>query len=137
MLGLLGVAPFVVLAVARPLGQSLIGGDSWWRAYGAVILSFMGGAQWGLTAARSPGPGSDAVRGFSVSILPAIVAWLSLAADGRPGLAMMLAAFLLLLGYDLWTVGQGQAPPWYGRLRIILTLAVAACLSVSLFTIRA
>lgn len=126
VLGLLGLVPFVAFAAAvrtglvLPADQARIGAV----LYGVVILCFMGGAQWGLaTAAPRPRP-----RAFIVSVAPALLAWASLALDARLSLLLLTGGFAALLAYDLWTVRQGEAPPWYGRLRIGLTGVVAACL---------
>jgi hypothetical protein len=43
---------------------------------------------------------------------------------------MLAAAFLLVLAQDRRLADQGEAPPWYPRLRWPLTLIVVACLLV-------
>jgi hypothetical protein len=92
--------------------------------YGAVILSFMGGVQWGLAVASG---GSD-LRRYGISVVPALLAWLGLYLGALNGLLVVAAAFAALLAYDLWTVRRGEAPAWYGRLRVRLTVAVLAML---------
>jgi hypothetical protein len=130
VLGWLGVLPFLFFAASSALNGHVIGGADWWRAYGAIILSFMGGAQWGLAVA--PNGSAARLRRFSISVLPALVGWLSLAVQPRPAVALQLAGFAALLAYDLWTVRLGEAPGWYGGLRRQLSIAVMLCLGISL-----
>jgi hypothetical protein len=131
-LGLFGVVPFAACALqvasGWPLGGRMTGPALFLLLnYGAVILSFMGGAQWGLAVASSSS-GTEAWRRYGVSVLPALLGWLGLWIGARSGLLLMTAGFAMLLTYDLWTVAQGEAPAWYGRLRIVLTAAVVGSL---------
>ena len=128
-LGVAGVIPFAGLA-----GLILVGGAGLvapeqaarvLQVYGAVILSFLGGAQWGLTSASRQGPSG---RGLAVSVLPALFAWATFLISGNLALVALAAAFLALMLYDLWTVRRGETPGWYGRLRVGLSLAVISCL---------
>lgn len=132
VLGWLGVLPFAGLAASIAAGSAL-GAARDLNAlgfYGAVILSFMGGAQWGL-ALRPSGDAPDLWRRLAISVLPALVAWVGLAA--LPVVAMcsvQAAAFALILTYDIATVRWGWAPAWYARLRAPLTAVVVVCLLV-------
>jgi hypothetical protein len=94
-----------------------------------VILSFMGGVQWGLAVAQDAGA-NDATRWrrYGVSVLPAFVAWSGVWFTGRTGLLLLAIGFAALLAYDLLTVSRGEAPRWYGELRIVLTIVVVAAL---------
>jgi hypothetical protein len=67
-------------------------------------------------------------RAYGISVLPSFVAFAGLWVGGRLGLLMFAAGFAVLTFYDLWTVSKGEAPGWYGRLRIALTSVVVACL---------
>lgn len=133
LLGAAGVIPFAGLALVIALGGvGLLApeqAERVLRLYAALILSFMGGAQWGLATARDRGA---SVRPLAVSVLPALFAWATFLIPSGPGLLALSAAFLALMLYDLWTVRRGEAPVWYGRLRIGLTLAVVAALQVAL-----
>lgn len=131
LLGWLGLLPFLALALGGFISLPAIGRDPLWRTYAAIILSFMGGVQWGLAVGSSPGHPGAAQR-YAVSVTPALVAWASLALPPAPSLSLLLLGFLALLAYDLWTVRSGAAPPWYARLRIQLTSVVSLCLAVGL-----
>ncbi len=131
LLGWAGVLPFAALTAAVALrtplpldpGRLLLG-------YGAAILSFMAGAQWGLTVRAQDGS-DQGWRGYAVSVLPALLAWAALAMPARIGFATLAAGFAALLAYDLWTVRRGTAPAWYGRLRVQLTAAVVLLLGAA------
>ncbi|MFT4933515.1 MAG: hypothetical protein ACI9LT_000183 [Pseudoalteromonas distincta] len=138
LLGAAGVIPFAALAVLMVIGGAGLlapeQAERILRLYAALILSFMGGAQWGLASASARGPSA---RALAVSVLPALFAWAAFLVPSRPGLLALAAAFLALMLYDLWTVARGEAPAWYGRLRIGLTLAVIASLgAASLATLK-
>ena len=133
VLGVAGVLPFIGLTISGLVWPHLQGPGL--RLYAAVILSFMGGVQWGLSI-RPPG-GRLAWRRYGASVIPALVAWASFALRPREGLFLLAVAFLGLLGYDLWTALRGEAPMWYGRLRLVLTIAVVSCLAVAVLTLPA
>jgi ribose/xylose/arabinose/galactoside ABC-type transport system permease subunit len=113
--GVLGLIPFL----APPLIGSVLPGyrtaaASVLALYGALILSFLGGARWGLAVGR---PGPDAVI-VSLAMLPSLVGLaLLLMPDAvrLPGLAAALAL------HWLWDISSSGLPAWYPRLRSILT----------------
>lgn len=94
--------------------------------YGAVILSFLGGIQWGLAVASADR--SDAWRRYGFSVAPAIVAWAGMWVGGKNGLITLAVAFGVWAVYEMWSTGLGEAPSWYGKLRAALTVAVVLCL---------
>ncbi|MGB0682311.1 MAG: DUF3429 domain-containing protein [Magnetovibrionaceae bacterium] len=136
-LGGLGVIPFAGLAMIEALqpgwiaptvlslaGVGLI-------AYGAVILSFLGGVHWGLAIAQYGG--FDAGPGFrrlTLSVIPSLVAWVALLVPVEPAFFLLGASFLIWLGVDWITSRHEEAPAWYPALRVPLTSAVIACLAV-------
>lgn len=129
VLGVAGLIPFVVLTAGVLTGRIFGAGPSLYalQIYAAVILSFMGGAQWGLAG----GANSESWLRYGASVLPAFVAWAGVWFSGAKGLWIMAAGFAGLLAYDLWTVRVGDTPAWYGRLRVALTAGVVTCLIVT------
>ena len=124
-LALAGLIPFVGCAVMVALkGQDA---DAWLGAliaYGAVILSFLGGTRWGAVLAKgSPDPVT-----LVLSNLPALVAWAALAPLEMPGSLRLglLAAGLALM----WLWDRRRPPGWYPALRA--TASVGAILSLGL-----
>jgi len=131
--GLLGLIPFLLsplagLAVpahAKDVGLVALG-------YGALILSFLGGARWGLEVAR-PVPRFTII---SLAMLPTLA---GLAVLLIPGLArpVQLTAMAVLLALHLaWDVRADGLPPWYPRLRVILSVGAVAGLVGMALVIR-
>ncbi len=101
-------------------------------AYGAVILSFLGGIHWGLAIASNHGNG-DLPRRLFVSVAPSLVAWAGLLLPLRVGLLVLAAGFAAVLYVDVRATRAGEAPPWYPRLRGPLSAAVLATFAFSYF----
>ena len=130
LLGLAGVLPFAwgALTVLIPaLGDwswSTIGarltGRTLLLLYGTVILSFMSGVNWGF-ATRAEGRHAAVL--YALSTLPALWAVFL-------GFSTLLLAlgFLALLLLDRHAQKAGLAPPWWMRLRLLLTALVVLCL---------
>jgi hypothetical protein len=130
VLGWLGVIPFAAFALSLATGDVLPRGAamSGLVLYGAIILSFMGGAQWGLAMVTTRDIPGDMEARLAISVLPALAAfglWFLPATAALLGLA---AVFVALLLYDIATARAGAAPAWYPALRIQLTSAVVICL---------
>jgi hypothetical protein len=130
-LGVAGIIPFIGLAVqvatgwprgGREIGPALYA----LTIYGAVILSFMGGVQWGIAVADTHL--ATGWRRYGIAVVPALIAWAGVWIGQRDGLLILTTAFAALLVYDLWTVNLGEAPSWYGHLRIGLSAMVCAAL---------
>ncbi len=144
LLGLGGVIPFAwgALTILVPaLGDwslATLGtrftGRTLLVVYGTVILCFMSGTIWGF-ATRAGGarnaqgrPGGEG-RGlhaallFALSNVPALWAFFV----GFSALALALG-FVALLALDAHAQREGLAPPWWMRLRVLLTALVVICL---------
>ncbi|HUO53705.1 MAG TPA: DUF3429 domain-containing protein [Rhodoblastus sp.] len=131
VLGWAGALPFILLALAAVAGRGSVATDALAAlvAYGGVILSFMGGVQWGLQMGMAPEGGRT---GYAISVLPAIAGFAAVLLPPRGGLALLCAGFLALLAYDLRRSRDGVGPAWYPALRKPLTAAVAASLLAAL-----
>jgi hypothetical protein len=97
--------------------------------YAAVILAFMGAVHWGLAMAA---PAQTRGRVMTLSVIPALLAWVALSLPPGGALALMAAGYLGVYLMDSRAVAIGLAPRWYRRLRIPLTAAVLTCVSLSL-----
>ncbi len=104
-------------------------------AYGAIILSFLGGIQWGF-ATRNVPVGNEHIallRRLSMSVLPSLMAWAALLVPRETGLLVLAGAFLLVFASDIRAARMNAAPGWYPSLRMPLTfLVVASILGASL-----
>jgi len=125
--------PFAALAWATVAGGPLPRGAavSGLILYAAVILSFMGGAQWGLAISTTQGGATAMGRRLAISVLPALAGFGSWYLPETAALLGLASAFIALLVYDIATTRSGIAPNWYPVLRIQLTGAVVLCLVIT------
>jgi hypothetical protein len=130
-LGGLGAVPFLGLAAAAhfvddahrmSVIQALL-------AYGAVILSFLGGVHWGLAVGSNINSDNrQFLARLVLSVLPSLAGWTALLATETTGLLILATAIAAMLWVDLRATQAGHAPPWYPNLRIPLTCVVVAAL---------
>lgn len=128
--GLLGVIPFVapVLAglvwpVLKPALLTIL------TLYAALILSFLGGARWGLAV----GTATPSPLTVSLAMLPTL-AGLGILLLANDWLTCLGLAAALLVQW-LWDVTASGLPGWYGRLRTILTIGAVAGLLAGAFVL--
>lgn len=99
--------------------------------YAAMILSFLGGAWWGLVTAA--GLRGGALTPWLVAgVVPCLVAWPCVYFLSPVSLAVIAAFFPACLLVDRWLVRHGHAPAWWWVLRWplsagmgVLNLAIA------------
>ncbi|TVQ33500.1 MAG: DUF3429 domain-containing protein [Geminicoccaceae bacterium] len=129
LLGYAGLIPFILISVglwilplvyAGFLHAALIG-------YGLVIVSFMGGVQWGLGIAKPLDDGTT-WRVLSQSVAPPLIAWFGAMGPFPWQYPALILAFLLVIWVDFKLVRQDAAPTWYPLLRVPLTAGVVVCL---------
>lgn len=132
VLGWAGVLPFAAGAAAlwfqeAPLNSAILP----FLIYGALILSFLGGVRWGLAISL---PGAARANALAKAIIPALLGWIGACLYKTPALAILLLALTHLIAglADLALSRSGQAPSWYGRLRVQLTLAALAAFALAL-----
>lgn len=140
LLGIAGLVPFVgcgLGAMARDgeadrMLAALI-------AYGAVMLAFLGGMQWGFAL-----PAGTEVRRqrwrLVLGVLPPLLGWLALlvalVAPGWVALAMLTAGFIgTALGEHRAAAQDHVVPSGYLWLRWALTV-VAAAMLITVLTVR-
>lgn len=128
-LGFLGLLPFAGAVIGGLLPGAPLPGLALTAllAYGASILSFLGGVRWGLAIAAPDPRGLFAP--LLVSVLPSLAGWLALLLPPPAGLLLLAAAFVALLVADLRLAG---APPWYAALRLPLTAGAVSALLLGL-----
>jgi hypothetical protein len=129
VLGIVGVTPFVVAALAmgflpkvRPEAAHVL------LVHGALILTFLGGIRWGFAVLED---GEAGWSPFSMSVLPILVAWFGAALGTSVGL------LVLAIALGLWYLAERAAPPsialpgWYMRQRGMLTAIAIFALIVA------
>ncbi len=134
LLGLAGVLPFAwgALTILLPaLGDwsfDVLGARFTGRTllvlYGTIILCFMSGTIWGF-ATRAEGRHAAVL--YALSTAPAL--WALFLGFSN---VMLALGFLALLLLDRHAQAAGLAPPWWMRLRLLLTALVVPCLLVGL-----
>ena len=98
-------------------------------AYGAVILSFLGGVRWGkLVTANSPI--TPSWFQFTWSVTPSLIAWPALLMPSLPAASLTIAAGLGLCGY--MDLKEPHYQTWFKGLRIVLTTVAILSLLTSL-----
>ena len=118
--GLLGLIPFCSLPMTVLLAPNWTGVAAAVEAiYAALILSFLGGARWGLAVREASL--NPAVVGLAMTpTLAGLAVLVFTHGEVRLQLLALAAALTLSWGWDLTAKGL---PPWYGRFRTGLTLA--------------
>lgn len=128
VLGGAGLIPFFAAALAA-VWPGFADHDFALRAliaYGAVILSFLGGVRWGLAIAERP----DALWGpLAVSVAPSLGGWVALLLPAGTGLVLLALGFAVMVALDGRLVA---APAWYRRLRLPLSAGAILALLVGL-----
>ena len=121
-IGLSGAAPFLDGAPRMFVVHALV-------AYGATILSFLGGVHWGLAIGSQSGADHPEFRArLILSVIPSLAAWAALLFPEQPGLLILAAAIAAMLWVDLRATRRGHAPQWYLKLRLPLSCVVVAAL---------
>lgn len=139
LLGLAGLLPFLWSAVTA-LSSALSARAAEWLSpmflggyvgmtYGTVILSFMSGVLWGFATKTE---GRQATVAYTLSVIPALWAFLMVSDASDPSRIFLAAGFVGLLLLDATFQAWGLAPRWWLRLRVMLTVVVLGCLAIPL-----
>jgi hypothetical protein len=91
-------------------------------AYGALIVSFLGGIHWGL-AMRTAVP---SVRGLMWGVVPSLLAWPAVMMPPHAGLVILGVLLLLTYTVDRVLYAEQQAAGWL-TLRFRLSSVAALC----------
>ena len=123
-LGLAGLLPFVLGAALVWLTRGAVQAQATaaLAAYGAVIVSFLGGIHWGL--AMQQAPPRPALLAWGV--VPSLLAWLALALPLALGLAWLGATLITCYVVDRRVYAEAGVASW---LPLRLRLTVVASLS--------
>ena len=102
-LGIWGLLPFVALALTINFGSQsqLVSATSALVAYGAVILSFIGGIDWGRSlCGDSKIPKIEQSTMMIISNIPPLLGWASLLIGVDWGLFLLILGFVIKLLID-------------------------------------
>tara|TARA_B110000438_G_scaffold255693_1_gene262669 strand:- start:739 stop:1197 length:459 start_codon:yes stop_codon:yes gene_type:complete len=135
LFGLAGLIPFwslsfIIIFTKDPINsyalRALI-------AYGAIIISFLGGIHWGI-AVQSIEKATWSRMGWGVIL--SLLGWCAIFIPYLYALALLITTMFVALVIDLKLVDNDNKRTWYRTLRIILSLgAITALLFTYLFFI--
>jgi Protein of unknown function (DUF3429) len=142
ILTIAGAIPFIICALVLAFGNAT--GIGQYRplalqsltTYAAVIISFLGGIQWGIGIATLEQQPQTARSLFLLSVVPSLLAWAMLflpASESRVVVALFLVAFVWVIDALLYL--QKVIPPWFFRLRSITSAVVMVTLLIALVAI--
>jgi hypothetical protein len=103
------------------------------KSLSAITLAFLGGIRWGMAMRVETTPRGALT--IAASVVPALVATVSLLLSDAAGLGLLAAGLAGVGAWDVWSAEAGGAPSWYGRLRLRATLIAAAALVVVLLSL--
>lgn len=130
LLGLAGLIPPVVLTVVALFDISLFAPSTpgFVLTYAAVILSFVGGSWWGF-AVREQRPSWLLMI---LAVVPALAGWAAIFSFQPPSALFGLGgALIATLVVDALLVRRRLAPGWWMKLRVPLSVGLAACCALS------
>jgi hypothetical protein len=138
-LAIAGAVPFIAATAALYLSSSSsvrVPAIAALVTYAAVILSFLGGIEWGLAIRDETGTESTRVIALGLSVVPSLAAWAVLWLDGpKWQVGTALAIFVVVWVADQWMAGKGLLPAWFIDLRTAVSALVALILAVALFAL--
>jgi hypothetical protein len=132
LLGYAGLVPFAALAAGAVLAADPL--RAWSStallAYGATILSFLGGLHWGLALAQPARVPRLGLR-LGIGVAPQLLGWGALLAPPGVGHVMIAAALVAVLALDHFAAREGLGPAWLVHLRAPLSIAAAIAMAVA------
>lgn len=138
-LSLAGAIPFLVATAALYASDSSsvrVPAITALVTYSAVILSFLGGIEWGLAIRDESGNETTRVIALGLSTVSSLAAWAVLwlpSPTWQVGAA--LALFVAVWAADGWMAGRGLLPTWFVDLRTAVSAIVATILAVALYAL--
>lgn len=129
LLGLAGLLPFVATAAAGWLAPVAWQGVAIqaFLYYAAVILSFLGGIQWGVAMSLEPAGGPGFRARILLSMAPSLIAWPALLLHPVTAAWVLLVGFLLVRLHECGRASRELLPAWFQSLRHLLTAVVLLC----------
>ncbi|XP_065154195.1 transmembrane protein 69 [Paramisgurnus dabryanus] len=121
-LGLSGLIPFVSAPLLMAVSEVYLPEVAFAQvAYGASIVSFLGGVRWGF-ALPAGSPAKPDWLNLANSVVPALIAWVSLlfSHDITQSAILVMMGLGIALHYDLSLLPT--YPSWFKALRTILTV---------------
>lgn len=97
-------------------------------AYGAVILSFLGGIRWGIAVADNP---ASPVSGtLAWSVIPSLWGWAAVFAGAPLNYIMLAIGFAAMGLWDRKLIEKTNIPLWFVELRNVLSILVTSAMLI-------
>ena len=136
-LAIAGAVPFVLATAAlyaSDASQVRVPAITALVTYSAVILSFLGGIEWGLAIRDEHGTEFTRVAALGLSTVSSLAAWALLWLPNPVWqVGSALGLFVLVWAADQWMAGKGLLPTWFVDLRTAVSALVAAILAAALW----
>jgi hypothetical protein len=118
--------PFAALAAAllatgRTSAMSGLLADAF-KMWSAIVLAFLGGIRFGLDMRAGPADG----RALSIATLAALSGWGAMFLPDAWCIPVLMVAYGAHGAWDSLAAFRGEAPAWFGNLRIVMTLLIVA-----------
>lgn len=100
-------------------------------AYGAVILSFLGGLRWGVELNNAPHGPNGLV--LSLSVLGSLAGWgfVLWGAMVKTSIELFFCYAIVFLLHMIWDISTPVLPRWFKRLRVAASLVAAGSYAVA------
>lgn len=134
LLGYLGLLPFITTTFLLYMDSDH--SEAWSHlliSYAAVILSFVGAIHWAFAMTINKVNQFERRIAFIWSVIPSLVAWVSLFINEFFALIIISLFFILNLIKDKKSLKTVDLPNWYLPMRSHLTYVVTTCLTISAF----
>uniref|UniRef100_UPI003AAD8F0F transmembrane protein 69-like n=1 Tax=Centroberyx gerrardi TaxID=166262 RepID=UPI003AAD8F0F len=121
-LGLAGLVPFATPPLFMAVTETYFPELAYAQvAYGAAIVSFLGGARWGFALPESSPAKPDWIN-LANSVVPSLLAWVAMLLGDSiaPAATMVIMGLGISLHYDLSLLPT--YPSWFKALRSVLTV---------------
>ena len=122
-----GVLPFIAASIMAFYDFGDVSGfqaDQIAVAYGAIILSFLGGIRWGDAIAKGP------AATLFMSVLPSLAGFFALLINSYNGTMILITGFAAQALWDF--IAPATLPDWFIKLRMVITVIVIVCLTITL-----
>ncbi|XP_060629402.1 transmembrane protein 69 [Anolis sagrei] len=135
-LGFAGLIPFVSIPLFMAVQETYYPELAFAQiAYGASILSFLGGIRWGFALPEGSPEKPDWFT-LSNSVVPSLLAWIALLFKDDTTVAgtMVIFGLGIALHYDLSLFPT--YPRWFKALRAVLTIIAAGSLGATIYVVN-
>jgi hypothetical protein len=131
-LGFAGLIPFILLTLAcwvvnTDWIESFLNAQ---QVYAIVTLAFLGGIHWGATMICGDLSAGQTRHALRWSVVPVLIACAATLCGGFR-FAVLMAGFVGSYQVDKRVFTWYKSPPWFIRLRFILTCVVVAALALT------